>query len=63
MSEPSDRLKKDLTRHFKERVIEAILFFAAFVSVFTTTAIVYILVRESWVFFQHVPLTDSLFHK
>ena len=61
MSEPSDRLKKDLTRHFKERVIEAVLFFAAFVSVFTTTAIVYILVRESWVFFQHVPISDFLF--
>ena len=61
MSEPSDRLKKDLTRHVKERVIEALLFLAAFVSVFTTTAIVYILIRESWVFFQHVPLADFLF--
>ncbi len=58
---PSDRLKKDFTRHTKERVIEGILFLAAFVSVFTTTAIVYILIRESWIFFQHVPLTDFLF--
>ena len=61
MSVPSDRLKKDHTRHVKERVIEAILLLAACVSVFTTTAIVYILVRESWVFFQHVPLSDFLF--
>ncbi len=61
MSVPSDRLKKDHTRHVKERVIEALLLLAAFVSVFTTTAIVYILVKESWVFFQHVPLTDFLF--
>ena len=61
MSVPSDRLKKDHTRHIKERVIEALLLLAAFVSVFTTTAIVYILVKESWVFFQHVPLTDFLF--
>lgn len=61
MSLPSDRLKKDRTRHMKERVIEGILFFAAFVSVFTTVAIIYILVSESYVFFQHVPLTDFLF--
>ena len=61
MPQPSDRLKKDFSRHLKERVIEAILFLAAFLSVFTTTAIVYILVKESWVFFQQVPLTDFLF--
>ena len=61
MPQPSDRLKKDFSRHFKERVIEAILFLAAFLSVFTTTAIVYILLKESWIFFQQVPLTDFLF--
>jgi phosphate transport system permease protein len=61
MSQPSDRLKKNYLRNVKERVIEALLFFAAFVSVFTTTAIVYILIRESWSFFQHVPLSDFLF--
>ena len=61
MSRPSDRLKIDHTRHIKERLIEAVLFLAAFVSVFTTTAIVYILISESWSFFQHVPLTDFLF--
>jgi phosphate transport system permease protein len=61
MSQPSDRLKKDHTRHLRERVIEGFLFLAAFVSVFTTTAIVYILISESWAFFQHVPLTDFLF--
>ena len=60
MSQPSDRLKKDYTRHVKERLIEAVLFLAAFVSVFTTTAIVYILISESWTFFQHVPLYDFL---
>lgn len=61
MDVPSDRLKKDRTRHVKERVIESILFLAAFVSVFTTAAIIYILVSESLVFFQHVPLRDFLF--
>lgn len=61
LSRPSDRLKKDHTRHLRERVIEGLLFLAAFVSVFTTTAIVYILISESWAFFQHIPLTDFLF--
>lgn len=61
MPMPSKRLRKDKTRHIKERLIEAILFFAAFVSVGTTVAIIYILVSESLVFFQHVPLTDFLF--
>jgi phosphate transport system permease protein len=29
--------------------------------VFVTIAIVYVLVKESWVFFEHVPLSDFLF--
>jgi phosphate transport system permease protein len=57
----SERLRKKATRHVKERIIEALLFGAALVSVFTTLAIVYILVSESWVFFQAVPLKDFLF--
>lgn len=57
----SARLRKDYTRHLKERCIEALLFLAAFVSVFTTTAIVYILIGESWSFFKHVPITEFLF--
>jgi phosphate transport system permease protein len=57
----SDRLRKKASRHMTERFIEFLLFGAALVSVFTTLAIVYILVTESWVFFQHVPLTDFLF--
>ena len=57
----SDRLRKNPTRHIKERIIEGILFAAAAFSVFVTGAIVYILLSESWEFFQHVPLTDFLF--
>jgi phosphate transport system permease protein len=57
----SERLRKKASRHMTERFIEFLLFGAALVSVFTTMAIVYILVTESWVFFQHVPLTDFLF--
>ena len=57
----SDRLSKKASRHVKERIIEAVLFAAAAFSVFVTVAIVYVLVKESWVFFQTVPLTDFLF--
>ena len=45
----------------REIGIEAVLFAAAGFSVFVTLAIVYVLVKESWSFFQHVPLTDFLF--
>jgi len=44
----------------RERFIELILLLAALVSVFTTLAIVYILVKESVVFFRQVPLWDFL---
>lgn len=44
----------------RERLIEAVLFLAALVSVFTTAGIVYILVKESVVFFRHVPLAAFL---
>jgi phosphate transport system permease protein len=55
-----DRLLARRGRHVKEKVIEAILFFAAFVSVFTTLGIVYILVTESFHFFQNVSIWDFL---
>ncbi len=61
MSPAQSRLAHRASRHIKERIIEAILFFAALVSVFTTVGIVYILVSESAVFFSHVPLRDFLF--
>ncbi|MCX8087520.1 MAG: phosphate ABC transporter permease subunit PstC [Rhodocyclaceae bacterium] len=65
MSEPSlplvsDRLRKKASRHLKERAIEALLFGAALVSVFTTLAIIYILLSESWKFFEKVPIRDFL---
>jgi phosphate transport system permease protein len=47
-------------RKRKDKVIEAVLLMAACVSVFTTLAIVYILVRESVTFFSHVPLWTFL---
>ena len=57
----SPRLSKKASRHIKERVIEFLLFCAAAISVFTTFAIVYVLLSESWHFFEQVPLSDFLF--
>ncbi|MCM2251366.1 MAG: phosphate ABC transporter permease subunit PstC [Ramlibacter sp.] len=47
-------------RERKDRLIEIVLLLAACVSVFTTVAIVYILVKESVSFFTHVPLGTFL---
>lgn len=49
-----------LARQIKEKVIEFILFLAACSSVATTIAILYILFKESWSFFQQVPIWDFL---
>jgi phosphate transport system permease protein len=56
----SERLSARRSRLLRERAIEAVLFLAALVSVFTTVGIMYILIKESVVFFQHVPLGDFL---
>ncbi|MCK6420333.1 MAG: phosphate ABC transporter permease subunit PstC [Aquabacterium sp.] len=49
-----------LQRKRKESAIEFVLLLAACVSVFTTAGIVYILVKESVVFFRSVPVWDFL---
>lgn len=54
------RLASRRARVIRERIIESVLFLAALVSVFTTVGIVYVLVKESVVFFQHVPIVDFL---
>jgi phosphate transport system permease protein len=56
----TSRFAHKKSRHVKERFIEALLLLAALVSVFTTLAIVAILVYESTVFFKHVSLLDFL---
>ncbi|MCL4802512.1 MAG: phosphate ABC transporter permease subunit PstC [Burkholderiales bacterium] len=56
----SARLAQRRRRRWAERVIESILFLAALLSVFTTLAIVYVLVSESVTFFRHVPVWDFL---
>ena len=54
------KLSSKLVRQLREKVIEIILFLAAFSSVATTVAILYILITESILFFQQVPLIDFL---
>jgi phosphate transport system permease protein len=56
----STRLASRRARVIRERIIESVLFLAALVSVFTTVGIVYVLVKESVVFFQHVSIVDFL---
>jgi phosphate transport system permease protein len=52
--------RSKIVRQRREKAIEMVLLLAACVSVFTTLGIVYILVKESWAFFQAVPLWDFL---
>lgn len=56
----SARLAHNPMRNFSERVIEALLFAAAAVSVLTTIGIVYVLVSESIQFFHAVSFRDFL---
>lgn len=58
--EDTRKLSHKRSRKIKERIIESILFLAAFSSVATTIGIVVILVTESYRFFQHVPIIDFL---
>lgn len=56
----SSRLAKNAMRHRSERLIEFALFSATAISVLTTVGIVYVLVSESFHFFQNVPIKDFL---
>lgn len=55
-----DRMRYRANRHVKERLIELVLLLSALVAVFTTLGIVYVLVKESLVFFRAVPIWDFL---
>lgn len=57
----SARLAKRSARNLRELAIEMLLLAAALTAVLTTLGIVYVLVKESWVFFQQVPLSNFLF--
>lgn len=56
----AEMAKIKAARKRKDKLIEAVLLLAACVSVFTTLAIVYILLKESLVFFSNVPLWQFL---
>ena len=55
-----ERLARRRARVVREKLIELVLFLAALVSVFTTVGIVYVLVKESVVFFREVPIGTFL---
>lgn len=57
----SARLAKRSARNVRELAIEMLLLAAALTAVLTTLGIVYVLVKESWAFFQQVPLSNFLF--
>ena len=48
----------NVARQIREKIIEAILFLAAFSAVATTIGILYILISESTIFFSQVSLID-----
>lgn len=56
----SARLAKNFRRNIKERFIEFLLMLCALSAVFTTIAIVAILLYESYTFFEHVSVFDFL---
>jgi len=56
----SPRLVKSFKRNIRERFIEFLLMLCALSAVFTTVAIVAILVYESYSFFEHVSIVDFL---
>lgn len=55
-----NRLHKNPWRHLRERVIESILFLAAFSAVLITLAIIAILLYESLTFFRHISIFEFL---
>ncbi|MCO6427500.1 phosphate ABC transporter permease subunit PstC [Nitrosomonas communis] len=53
-------LRYSYKRHLKEKIIELLLFLAAFFSVLITFSIVFMLIKESYIFFQHVSVWEFL---
>jgi phosphate transport system permease protein len=56
----SDRLRKRMSRNIVATGVEILLLSAALVAVATTLGIIYVLVSESWSFFQQIPLGQFL---
>ena len=49
------------SKKWREEIIKFSLFLCATLSVLTTFAIVWVLISEARIFFQHVPVLDFLF--
>ena len=47
--------------NFTERIFEKIFAFSSYISILTTTLIIYILFTESYTFFSNIPIADFLF--
>jgi phosphate transport system permease protein len=60
MNQKTSRFAYQARRHLPERIVQGILFLAAFSAVAVTIAIVIILVYESLAFFEHVSVVDFL---
>ena len=60
MPRVSNRLAFNAMRNWKEKLIEGLLLTAATISVLTTLGIVYVLLSESFHFFQNVSIVDFL---
>lgn len=60
MAAQAGRLNYKFSRNLKERAVEAVLMGCGMVAVFTTVAIVWILVSEAIPFFEHVSLATFL---
>ncbi|SDZ17937.1 phosphate ABC transporter permease subunit PstC [Nitrosomonas sp. Nm58] len=60
ISRSTSNLQYSYKRHIKEKVIELLLFLAAFFSILITFSIVFMLVKESFVFFQQVSIWEFL---
>ncbi len=57
---PAGKLGYSFRRHLRERFIERFLFMSAVLSVAIMLAIIMMLVKESFIFFQHVSIWDFL---
>ena len=53
---PAGKLGYSFRRHLRERFIETFLFMSAVLSIAIMLAIIMMLVKESFVFFQHVSI-------
>ncbi len=61
LAENKSVLRLGRSKRWSEECIKAVLFLCASISVLTTFAIVWILIREAGIFFQEVPVSDFLF--